>query len=100
MTLDKLDLLRMKADSFRRVLNQTSQNAKKNSVTKPTADEFNWLLDEAALAFPQVAEALPRRITSMSLESQATGCADVKLVELEILSEQLVGILDLLISKR
>ena len=30
MALDKLDLLKMKADSFRRVLNQTPQQATKN----------------------------------------------------------------------
>jgi hypothetical protein len=99
MTLDKLDLLKMKADGFRRVLNQTPQQTKKNRVTIPTSEEFNRLLDEVATAFPDIAEALPKKITAVS-DARIAGCADVKLVELEILSEQLVGILDLLISKR
>jgi hypothetical protein len=99
MALDILDLLRMKADSFRRVLNQTPQQAKKNHVTIPMSEEFNRLLDEVATASPDVAGALPKKITAVS-DARIAGYADVKLVELEILSEQLVGILDLLISKR
>jgi hypothetical protein len=99
MPLDKLDLLKMKADSFRRVLNQTPQSAKKNHVTIPMSDEFNRLLEEVATAFPEVADALPRKITAVS-DARIAGYADVKLVELEILSEQLVGILELLLSKR
>lgn len=99
MTMDKLDLFRMKADSFRRVLSQAPQQAKKNHVTIPMSEEFNRLLDEMAAAFPDIAEALPRKITAES-DARIAGYADVKLLELEILSEQLVGILDLLISKR
>jgi hypothetical protein len=99
MTLDKLDLLKMKADSFRRVLNQTQQSAKKNHVTIPMSEEFNRLLEEVATTFPQVADALPKKLTAVS-DARIAGYADVNLVELEILSEQLVGIIDLLISKR
>jgi hypothetical protein len=99
MTLDKLDLLKMKADSFRRVLNQTPQSAKKNRVTIPTSEEFNRLVEEVATTSPQVADALPKKITSVS-DAHMAGYADVTLVELEILSEQLVGMIELLISKR
>ncbi|MBI3461637.1 MAG: hypothetical protein HY000_01050 [Planctomycetes bacterium] len=99
LALDNLDVLKLKADSFRRVLNQTPQLAKKNHVTMPISDEFNRLLDEVATAFPDVAEALPKKITAVS-PARLAGYADVKLMELEILSEQLVGLLDLLISKR
>jgi hypothetical protein len=99
MPLDKLDLLKMKADSFRRVLNQTPQVVKKNHVTIPMSEEFNRLIEEAVTAFPDVADALPRKITAVS-DARIAGYADVKLLELEILSEQLVGILELLISKR
>ena len=100
MTLDKLDLLKVRAESFRRVLTQASESAKKNHVTKSTAEEFNRLLDEVATGFPEVADALPKKILASSRGPSLIGCVDVKLVELEILSEQLVGIIDLLISKR
>src|SRR5437899_7958911 len=88
MALDKLDLLKMKADSFRRVLNQTPDKAKSGHVTIPMSEEFNRLVDQVAIVFPEIAEALPRKITANS-DARIAGKADVKLVELEILSEQL-----------
>jgi hypothetical protein len=99
MAVDKLDLLRVRADSFRRFLNQNPERAKKNHVTIPTSEEFNRLLEEVATGFPEVEDALPKRITPVS-DAAIAGYADVTLVELEILTEQLLGILDLLISKR
>jgi hypothetical protein len=99
MTLDRLDLLKMKADSFRRVLKQTPESAKKSRVTIPTSEDFNRLLEEVGTSFPEVADTLPKKIAAVS-DAHIAGCADVKLVELEIFSEQLVGILELLISKR
>jgi hypothetical protein len=81
-------------------LKQTPESAKKNHVTVPIAEEFNRLLEEVATGFPEVADALPKKIPATGRDARTFGIAGVMLVELEILSEQLIGILDLLISKR
>jgi hypothetical protein len=95
MILDKLDLLKMKADSFRRVLEKSPERAKTSHVTISMSEEFNRLVYDVASSFPEVTDSLPKKIPKF-----IGGFATAKLIELEILSAQLVGILDLLISKR
>src|SRR4051812_8327366 len=90
---DPLDMLKMRADTFRRVLSQAPQRAKNDHVTIAMSEEFNRLLEDMATSFPAAAAFMPRKITAQT-DVRIAGCADVKLIELQILAEQVLGVLE------
>jgi hypothetical protein len=95
-----LDLLHVRATSFRTHLAQ-SDSKKCLHVTKQLAENFNRLLEDARnqLSTDEAAH-LPHAITFVSNAATVAGRSDVLYVDLEIMVDQLAGILGHLKSSR
>jgi hypothetical protein len=92
VSINKAAILKAKALSIKTTLAKASEEAKGHRVTRLMAGEFNGLLDQVKTECPEVAFALPQPITSHHMPF--AGVSDATYIDLEILTEQLISILE------
>jgi hypothetical protein len=95
----KLDFIRSDLLAFKTTLERQGQIEKDKRVTIDFAKRFNSLIQKIKSESSEAAEHLPESLTWSDPWKQA-GLADIKYLELEVLVEQILGVVDLLQSGR
>ena len=88
-----LDLLIARILSFKMILAATSEKAKRHSVPRPVAENFNQLLEDIAAHCFSMKSSLPKPISFNSDAAMVAGLSDVDYIGLEIMAEQVLAIL-------
>lgn len=90
-----LDLLHVRTMSFKTNLAKNDSKTRNYHVTKHLADNFNSLLEDVKKQLStDDAGHLPPRIPFVSDASRVAGMSDVLYVDLEIMVDQVAGILE------
>lgn len=92
--IDKVAILRAKAQSIKSVLEKIPPTQKQENIAVALAHDFNDIVKEIGEAFPELASSLPKPIhatTSMKILRKA----DVSYLDLEIFTEQILTLLQL-----
>ena len=93
----KIDFLRAKVIAFKETLERTPPEQKAANASSTITVEFNDILEQLRKESPDAAEHLPRTIVTGKYLAPP-GYTNLKLVELEILANQVINILNILKS--
>lgn len=88
-------LLRAKLQGIRTTLERTPPADKKNRVALALLNDFNDIMQALGEHFPDIASALPKRVTSRSSALRRVGQSEITFLDLEALCEQALNLLAL-----
>lgn len=94
MEPDKLQILKARLQGYKSILEKTRPSQKSEIVSNHLARNFNEIVDELRNISPGVGEHLPKHIRTPGGRRQT----DVSFLDLEIMVEQVLGILNVLES--
>lgn len=94
MPIDQLDMLKVRVSSLKTILERASEKQKGGPAGRPLAENFNKILQEVEIAFPDLKPALPAPITSRGPFADM-GASDATYLEVEIFAEQVLSLLAL-----
>ncbi len=94
MKVRKIDIFKTKARSIKATLENASEKARQGRAGIGLAENFNQLLKEVSEEFPDLKDSLPKPISSKGPFARA-GVSDSSYLDLEIFSEQVLSLLDL-----
>lgn len=92
----KIDFLKAKVEAVKSVLETTSPKEREKRVSVHLAEEFNSVLKEIALAFPDAVSHLPKPIPTQGYRHLAQ--SEIAYVDLMIMAEQVLRILSVIES--
>ena len=95
-----LDFHRAKAQAYKKTLEATPGPQKHEQASNIIAKQVNELVEAIKTEFPDAAQHLPPTITWANPFASRTGWSDVKLVEMEMMLNQIIGVLDVLRASR
>lgn len=93
MEPDKLQLLKVRLQSYKNILEKTPPSQKSGFVSNNLATNFNEIIDEFRTISPNVKNQLPKEILIPGFRQE-----DVSFLDLEIMVEQVLGIINVLES--
>jgi hypothetical protein len=101
MAIKNIDLLFARASAFQKTLVRIDHQTKKTNVSTQLAINFNTLLDEIKKEIPaDAASHLPQAVGSATSLHQRAGLVSINYVDLEILIDQVLGILEVLKTQK
>lgn len=90
----RVEILRARARSFKSTLQNASSKEKEGHAGTALVQNFNKIIDETGLTYPDLKESLPEYITIDGIFAHM-GKSDVTYLDLEVLADQLLAMLDL-----
>lgn len=90
----QLDFLRAKVLAYKGTLDGRAASQKAGRVSTQIAEQFNAIVEEIKKAVPEAAPHMPHTITSITVPG--SGKSDVTFLDLEMMLNEVVGVLDLL----
>ena len=90
----KIDVLKVKLRAIRSTLDKVPHDKKQGPAGLDVARNFNTILKEVSSAFPDIAADLPKPLAERGA-FDVMGKVDASYLDIEILSEQVLGLLDL-----
>ena len=94
MALSKVTLLKTRVKSIKATLENAPHKEKQSPATIQMASNFNAVLGDVKKEFTELEGSLPSPITFSSPQS-SVGYSDATYLDIEIFSEQLISLLDL-----
>lgn len=95
-----LDFHRAKAIAYKKTLEATPGAQKQERASITIAKQVNELIEAIKAEHPEAEPHLPATITWNNPFANRTGWCDVKLVEMEMLLNQIIAVLDVLKAGR
>jgi hypothetical protein len=93
MSLDPTELVRARLRSIKTILERVSEKTKRSPIDIGLADNFNAILREVEILFPQLKQALPAQISTQG-EFSSLGLAAASYLGLEVFAEQVLSLLE------
>jgi hypothetical protein len=88
------NFLKAKVLAIKHTLDSKSSHEKKDRISIQTAQQFNAVIEEIKKESPEAAPHLPQPIQSNNPSADFFSVADASFLDLEIMVNQVIGVLD------
>lgn len=95
MVISKRDIFYAKLSSIKSTIEKADVEQKKDNIAIQIGDSFNELVEEIALSYPDIKDALPKPITTSGVYHRMRK-SDINYLDLEMLVETVLQLLHLI----